>query len=56
MGGPFTEGRIVIETDDQTHTLRLGPVVDGFRSVLDEAHPWAYRMAETDLQAFMSGG
>ncbi len=51
--GPFDAGRVEIREGDRTLTLRLGPVVDGLRAVVDDAHPWAYRMSESDLQAFV---
>ncbi len=54
--GPFDEGTVTIDEDSVTHVVRLGRVEDGLRAVLDEAHPWPYRMVEDDLQAFLAMG
>lgn len=55
--GPFEAGRIVVEEEDgPTHTLLLGAAVDGLHPILDEAHPWPYRVAAADLKAFLDAG
>ena len=51
--GPFDAGVVEIEEEGNTHTLRVGTERGGERAILDEAHPWPYRMKASDLDAFL---